>query len=400
VRLVVTGGRVLTSRGWREGDVVIDAGRIVASRDRIRGNGIPRLDAAGLLVAPGLIDVQVNGGLGHDFTVDPSAVWTVGARLARSGVTAFVPTLVSPRASEIDAAIGVLGAGAPEGHAGAVPIGLHCEGPMLSPRRRGVHPARRLRPPSLGLIRGWTRERGVRLVTIAPELAGALAVARALARRGVVVAAGHSDATYEEARGAFRRGVSAGTHLFNAMSGLHHRAPGLVGALLEAVDVRAGIIADGVHVHPAALALAWRSKGGPAGLALVSDASPAAGGRGDGRGPVGAGVVARSEAGVIAGGLIALDRAVRNVVAYTGCAPADAVRAASESPAALLGERERGAIRSGAVGDLVLLDGRLRVAATVVAGRVVHDRDGRASAPVRTSSGVSPPRRRGRVRPR
>ncbi len=148
---------------------------------------------------------------------------------------------------------------------------------MISPRRLGVHARSRTAAPSAGLIHGWTRKAGVRLVTLAPEVPGAGAVIRALVGRGVVVAAGHSDATYDEARRAFARGVAAGTHLFNAMSGPDRREPGLAGALLEASGVRAGIIADGLHVHPAMVRLAWEMKGGPAGIVLVSDAAPIAG---------------------------------------------------------------------------------------------------------------------------
>lgn len=387
-RLVVAGGRVLTARGWSEGEIVAEQGRVAAVGRRTRAGGGARLEATGLLVVPGLIDIQINGGFGHDFTADPASIWRVGARLPRSGVTAFLPTLVSPRAPEVARAIDVLGLGPPDGYAGAAPLGLHVEGPMLSPRRRGVHGAARLRPPTIDLIRGWTLERGVRLVTLAPELTGAAAVIRALVARGIVVAAGHSDATYEQAAAAFGRGVRAGTHLFNAMSGLHQREPGLAGALLDTPGVRAGIIADGRHVHPRMISMAWRLKGGPAGIMLVSDAAPLAGGAPAAKGERGrdprrglrqSAGVAKSEGGVIAGSLVLLGGCVRNVVAFTGCDSREAALAASASPAALLGERDRGTLRQGARADLTLLDDRLRVAGTVVGGELVYDRDGRAA---------------------
>lgn len=390
--LVVAGGRVLASPGWSERDLVVEGGRVAGAARRTRAPRAARVDATGLLVVPGLVDVQINGGFGHDFTADPASIWRVGARLSRGGVTAFLPTLVSPRAPEVARAIDVLGAGPPEGYAGAVPLGLHLEGPMLSPRRRGVHGAARLRPPTLGVIRGWTVERGVRIVTLAPELPGATAVVRSLVARGVVVAAGHSDATYDQATAAFGRGVRAGTHLFNAMSGLHQREPGLAGALLDATDVRAGIIADGRHVHPRMISMAWRLKGGPAGIMLVSDAAPLAGGvsaakrergrergRDPRRGLRRSAGVAKSEGGVIAGSLVMLPGCLRNLVAFTGCDPGDAALAGSASPAALLGDRDRGTLRQGARADLTLLDDRLRVAGTVVGGELVYDRDGRAA---------------------
>jgi N-acetylglucosamine-6-phosphate deacetylase len=304
-------------------------------------------------------------------------MWAVGARLPRHGVTAFLPTLVSPSRAEVELALATLAAGPPPGYAGAVPLGLHCEGPMISTRRLGVHGASRTAPPSARLIRGWTPGAGVRLVTLAPELPGAGAVIRTLVRRGVVVAAGHSDASYDEARRAFAWGVAAGTHLFNAMSGPDRREPGLAGALLEAAGVRVGIIADGIHVHPAMLRLAWEMKGGPAGIVLVSDAAPIAGRSAATGGLRLSAGVARTRDGTIAGSLTLLDRAVRNVVAFTGCDPADAALAASASPAAMLGLPDRGAIRPGARADLTLLDEDLGVAATVVGGSLVFDRDGR-----------------------
>jgi N-acetylglucosamine-6-phosphate deacetylase len=372
--LAVRGGRVLTPSGWRRDDVVVSRGRIARERER----GAPAFDASGLSVVPGLIDLQVNGGLGRDFTLEPDSIWRVGGRLVRAGVTAFLPTLVSPRRPEVERALGALAAGPPPGYAGAVPLGVHCEGPMLSPRRRGVHAPSRRRRPSAEVIRGWSPERGVRLVTLAPELSGADGVIRTLVRRGVVVSAGHSDATHEEAARSFSLGVTACTHLFNAMSGLDRREPGLAGAVLDAEGVRAGIVADGLHVHPAMLRLAWLAKGGPAGIILVSDAAPVVGGPGVSTGGLRrSGGVARTEEGIVAGSLLTLDRAVRNVVAITGCPSAEAIRAASASPAALVRLRDRGVIRPGARGDLTILDADLRVAATVVGGTVVVDRDGR-----------------------
>lgn len=371
-RLVVAGGRRL---GRADGPLTLERGRIASAAGR-RG---PRLDADGLLIAPGLIDVQINGGFGHDFTTEPEAIWAVGARFVRFGLTAFLPTLVSPRPAEVEAALAVLAAGPPPGYPGAFPLGLHVEGPMLSPRRRGVHARSRLRAPSLELIAGWTRDRGIRLVTLAPELPGAGPVVRTLRGRGVVVSAGHSDATFDQARRAFAHGVAFGTHLFNGMSGWHHREPGLAGALLSTPEVRAGVIADGHHVHPGTLGLAWRLKG-PRGIVLVSDASPIAGSHG--RSAAGlhvAGGVARDERGVTAGALAMLDAGVREMVGATGCDPADAIRSASATPAELLAEPSRGRIRAGTRADLVLLDERLRVAATIVGGRLRYDRDGRMS---------------------
>jgi N-acetylglucosamine-6-phosphate deacetylase len=370
---------VLTPRGWIDADVVVRGGRI-ARVGPARGQvDMATIDAGGggLLVAPGLIDLQINGGFGRDFTSDPSSIWDVGARLPRHGVTAFLPTIVSAPAAAVGRALKVLASGPPAGYVGAQPLGIHCEGPMLARQRRGVHNARHLRPPSMAVIEGWSRSAGVRLVTLAPELPGASRVITALARRGVVVSAGHSDATFEQARAAFTSGVTAGTHLFNAMSGFDHREPGLAGALLSDGPT-VGLIADGVHVHPAAVALAWHLKG-LRGVALVTDAVASMGAR-TGRRRLGGTSITmqagapRTASGVLAGSVLTLDAAVRNVVAFTGCDPGEALAAASATPAALLGEPRRGRIEAGAGADLMLLDDRLGVVATIVAGRVAFDR--------------------------
>lgn len=375
--LRIAGGRVLTPTGWIDADVVIRGAliaRVGAPRDR---SVIATIDARRLLVAPGLIDLQINGGFGWDFTSDPSSIWEVGARLPQHGVTAFLPTIVSAPAPAVRNALHVLASRPPPGYLGAGPLGVHCEGPMLTRSRRGAHNARYLQLPSKRVIDGWSRSAGVRLVTLAPELPGARRVITALAQRGVVVSAGHSDATFQQARRAFAAGVTAGTHLFNAMSGFDHREPGLAGALLSD-DPTVGLIADGVHVHPAAVGLAWSLKGRH-GVALVTDAVASMGARSGKRqlGRTSISVKARAPRtarGVLAGSVLTLDTAVRNLIAFTGCAPQEALAAASLTPAALLGESGRGRIEPGAAADLVLFDDQLGVVATVVAGRVAFDR--------------------------
>jgi N-acetylglucosamine-6-phosphate deacetylase len=375
----VAGGRVLTSEGWVDADVTLDAGTISGIERPARGRDGGAVDARGLLVVPGFVDLQINGGFGLDLTSSPGSLWALGERLPAEGVTSFLPAIVSSPLEAVRCALDVLAAGPPEGYAGATPLGWHVEGPMLSPSRRGVHDERHLRAPSLDVIDGWSRTAGVRIVTLAPELAGAGPVIRELRERGVVVAIGHSDATFEEAIEAFDAGVGAGTHLFNAMSGFDHRFPGVVGALLARTDVTAGLIADGVHVHPAAVAMAWRLKG-PRGIALVTDAVSAKGVAPGTPQPLGGSTVVsdrtsvRDEEGRLAGSALTLDRALRNVVAFAGAEPEDAVAAASTTPAAVAGEDRRGSIAPGGAADLTLLDRDLEVVATIVAGRVAFDR--------------------------
>lgn len=248
---------------------------------------------------------------------------------------------------------------------------------MLSPNRRGAHNPSQFRLPSSDLIAGWEPSAGVRLVTIAPELPGAADVIRELVSRGVVVSAGHSSASFEQAREGFAAGITLGTHLYNAMLGFGHRFPGLVGALLATPEVAVSVIADGIHVHPGALEMAWQTKG-PERFVLITDAIAGAG-RGDGSFRFGDYYVEVREGratlpdGTLAGSVLTLDVALRNLVAATGCGLADALATVTSTPADILGEEQVGRITLGRPADLVVLDADLRVALTLVDGNVVHD---------------------------
>jgi N-acetylglucosamine-6-phosphate deacetylase len=340
---------------------------------------------------PGFVDLQCNGGVGVDLATEPERLWEVAAALPRWGVTAWLPTIITAPAAVRARALEALRTGPPAapvdaaaGRPFAVPLGLHLEGPFLATDRRGAHPSSLLRPPDAGLVaaEGWTRDAGVAMVTLAPELPGALDVVHALAAAGIVVSAGHSSATAEQASAAIDAGTTWVTHLFNAMAPLHHRDPGLVGVALTDERVRVGAIADGVHLHPTTVALVARALGDR--LCLVTDAVAALGM------PVGAVALGAMEAfaasdgvrladGTLAGSDLSLDRAVRNLVAFAGVSLREAVAAVTSAPAAVLGLADRGVIAPGAVGDVVLLDAGGEVVATVVGGRVAHDR--RATSP-------------------
>ena len=361
----------------------IEGGRIAAvaptSEDApaIRGaEPVRRLDGEGLLAAPGFIDLQLNGAAGHDLTTEPEAVWAVGAALGRYGVTAFLPTLVSPGWEVVDRARAAFRAGPPDGYVGAEPLGWHVEGPFLSPKRAGAHDPAALRSPDVAAVEGWTPASGVRVVTLAPELPGSLDVVRALVRQGVVVSAGHSAATYAEAMAGFDAGIRSVTHLFNAMPPFDQREPGLVGAAIADPRVTIGLIPDGLHVHPAIVGIVRRAVG-PDRLAIVTDAIAALGMAPGAHHLAGRAVTvhagaARLEDGLLAGSVLALDEGLRNLVAYCGLDPAEALPAVTSVPARLLG-LDRVELRPGAVADVTLLGPDLEVALTIAAGRVVHD---------------------------
>jgi N-acetylglucosamine-6-phosphate deacetylase len=284
-----------------------------------------------------VIDLQVNGAAGLDLTADPASLWEVGRALTRFGVTAFVPTLVSPSERVVAEAQAVLLSGPPHGYNGATPLGLHVEGPFISPVRAGAHPLASLRVPHPV---DWAPETGVRMVTIAPELPGALDVIASLAGRGIVVSIGHTDATFEETRAGIEAGATYATHLFNGMAPLDHRAPGPIGALLADERVTIGLIVDGIHLHPAVVDLVWRAVGRDR-VSVVTDAMAALG-MPAGRyrlGAVDVDVDAEGAArldGRLAGATVPLDAAVANLRKFTGASAADALATVTTVPRRLL----------------------------------------------------------------
>lgn len=345
-----------------DGAILIDGSRIVAcgpAAEVAAPASAAHIDAQGASVAPGFIDLQLNGALGDDFTQDPATIWRVAAQLPRWGCTAFLPTIITAPLATVTAAQTVLAAGPPPGWRGALPLGLHVEGPFLNPQKKGAHNPVHLRLPSLEHVAAWSPAQHVRLVTLAPELDGALAVITALAARGVVVSAGHSVATYAQAQAGFAAGAAYGTHIFNAMPTLAHREPGLPGALLTTPGQVVGLIPDGVHTHPAIVALVWRMKGA-GGLTLVTDAMAALG-MPPGKYMLGDQEVTVSErdarlpSGTLAGSVLALDEALRSLLRSAGCPLQEALPTITSTPAAVLGLADRGRLAPGAVADLSLI---------------------------------------------
>jgi N-acetylglucosamine-6-phosphate deacetylase len=385
--LVVRGGRAVLPDGIVEADIVIEGARIAAidrpvdrRADRPAGGvsgrgdgtaGASVLDASGLTLAPGLIDLQCNGGFGIDLTAEPARVGEVAARLPAHGVTAWLPTVISSPRATTDAALAT-SLRTP----GAVPLGWHLEGPMLNPARKGAHPARHLRAPEPSIYASWTRSAGVALVTLAPELPGSLDAIASLASSGVVASIGHTAGTADDVGAAVRAGATYVTHLWNAMPPFGHRDPGVVGAVLATPELVAGLIVDGVHLHPTTVAATWRALG-PHRTSLVTDAvaalgmPPGAYRLGSLEVSVGPGGV-RDATGVLAGSNLSAIDAVRHLMAFTGCTLADALAPMTSVPARLLGLPTKGVLAPGADADLIALTAEGRLAATIVGGVVLH----------------------------
>jgi len=334
---------------------------------RIAGYGLRGRNGRGI-AAPGFVDVQVNGFGGVDF-LDAGAddYRRAGEALLETGVTSFLPTLITAPEDELVTALAEVPA-ATDG--GPKIVGVHLEGPFLAERRLGAHPPAARRDPDAALLERLLDAGPVRMMTLAPELPGALELIDLLVARGITVSCGHSDATAEQANAAFDRGARMVTHLFNAMRPFNHRDPGIAGAALTRDDVFVDIILDGIHLAPATAAVIWRAAAGR--VALVTDAVAATSVVG---GSYSLGGVAlhvqdgavRAPEGMLAGSLLTMIEAVRNLHAL-GVAIEDALAAASTIPARALGLRDTGRLDVGLPADIVVLDDNLEVERVVVGG--------------------------------
>jgi N-acetylglucosamine-6-phosphate deacetylase len=395
VTLTVHGGRAPVAGALQPVYVEIAGptfARVDAAEAVSGANEAATLDASGCTLLPGFIDVHVHGAAGADtMDGDPAALARMARFFAHHGVTAFLPTtMTASAASTLTAVQGVAAAGERPHPNGAAILGVHLEGPFISPRFPGAQAIGDIRPPDLVEFRTLCAAGPVRMITLAPEMPGALDVIEEARSRAIVVVTGHTAATYAECEAGIAAGVSQATHTYNAMSGLHHREPGTLGSILSNDHVYAQLIADNIHVHPAAMKILARCKGMMRTI-LITDAIRAAGlapGRYDlGGQEVTVTIVAtgvggelqgqcRLADGTLAGSVLTMERALANFGAATGLGLAEIWPAASLSAATSLGlDQVRGKLASGYLADLVLLDETGEVAATVVQGRVVYLRD-------------------------
>lgn len=372
----VTHGKLVTPEGIRTADLLVADGKIAAiGPDLVAPAGTPQLEAQGNWVLPGFIDTHVHGGLDADtMHATPEAFDTISRHLARHGVTGWVPTLFACEGAVLDRVLGAIAAAMHRGGPGARILGAHLESSFIAPKFKGAQPPDALRPIADPALREVIRRHAqvIRIVTLAPELAGAAELIAELTAAGIKVSLGHTDATYAEAMAGAAAGATRVTHLCNAMRPFHHREPGMLGAALVHDGLDAELIADLVHVHPAGIQVAYRCKGADR-LMLVSDALMGAGlppgtHELDGR-PITIGPdVAKLSDGTIAGSVITLDRALQNVVEAAGIPLVEAARMAATTPARSLGLADRGLIEVGMRADLALLDADFRCQGTLVAG--------------------------------
>ncbi|MDR5867571.1 N-acetylglucosamine-6-phosphate deacetylase [Halomonas koreensis] len=361
-------GNVLTPDGWRLGELRWEEGRLTALPETPvtpEDNDLPR-------ILPGFLDLHVHGGGGADVMEGGEALATVARTHARFGTTRLLATTMTAPDAEIRRVLGAIGdylrRPSPDG---AGVLGVHLEGPYINPGKLGAQPSH-ARPGVLEEVESLGRLAPIRLLTLAPELAGHLPLIRALSERGIRVQLGHTLGSYEEGVAALEHGACGFTHLFNAMSGLHHRKPGMVGAALAHADY-AELIPDLLHVHPGAIRAALRSI--PR-LYAVTD-STAAAGMPDGDYRLGEQAVTKCLGGVrladgtLAGSTLTMDQALRNLV-HLGLSLAEASDRLSRFPADFLGRPDLGRLVPGAAADLVVMDPGLNLQAVHVAGRRIE----------------------------
>ncbi|NLG57387.1 MAG: N-acetylglucosamine-6-phosphate deacetylase [Clostridiales bacterium] len=370
----IENGIILSPTGPLEGYSLVFDHQI---RDILPGKapqGSQAMDAQGLYVSPGLIDLHIHGYLGEDAS-DGSArgVVKMAEGLIQNGVTAFLPTTMTLSWEAIEQAFEVARALKQESlspdFAGSQILGVHAEGPFINPKRKGAQSDRHILPPDAVKMLG--HQDIVKIVTMAPEVPGGLEFIRALTTKSdIVVSIGHTDASFEEALAAIEAGATHITHTFNAMTGLNHRAPGVVGAALT-TEVVCELIADTFHVHPGLFALLYRAKGER--LVLVTDCTRA-GGLGDGEYTLGGqpiqvkGVESRLKDGTIAGSVLKLNEAVLNFSRHCGLALHEAIPYASLHAARAIGEAGKGSLEVGKDADIVLFDEKMRAQACFVRG--------------------------------
>jgi len=382
-RCILSGMKTLIDHQWLSNQaVVIEEGKIkgIITDDMIP-NHMPAAHyqfAEDSYLVPGFIDLHIHGVKGSDvMDAEPGAFSIISKALAAEGVTGFLATTMTADDQAIEAVLKCMPE-AMQSEDGAAILGVHLEGPFIAKEKTGAQCREKVRQPDLALIKKWQRLSGnaVKLVTLAPELPGALDFIRAVHSMGILVSAGHTNATYEETELAIQAGCSQATHLFNAMRAIHQREPGAASALLLSGDVTAELIVDGIHLHPAIVDLAYRIKGKEK-LMLVTDAIRAKC-MGDGQYDLGGQQVKVKQAvamladGTLAGSVLTMHQAIKNIVLFTQCELADAIYMASTNPARKLGiDTQKGSIAVGKDADIVILGAGLEVDFTMRGGREV-----------------------------
>jgi len=370
---------------------VIDDGVILVKNSKIEAVGekdkvtIPSdalaIDARGRIITPGFIDIHIHGGGGSD-VMDGSydSLNKISMFEARHGTTGFLPTPYTDSQERLLASVKATETAMKRGTSGGEILGIHLEGPYINIERKGGQPAEYIRKPDLEELRLLLEasNNNVKMITLAPEVEGGLGFVRRIVQHGIVASIGHSNATYDEALRAVDAGVGHACHAYNAMREFHHREPGVVGAVLSCDELTAELIADGIHVHPAAMKILVKCKGTDR-IILVTDAVVGTGMEGryklGGRNVVVTKKDSRFLDGSLAGSVLTMDSAVRNIVESVGVSLQDAVKMATVNPAKKIGVYDRkGSLEAGKDADITIVDDQLNVYMTMVMGKILYER--------------------------
>lgn len=366
-------GKAVIGTHAEDATIVVDNGIIQSiSRQLVPDGNLPDTVIDADLISPGLIDLQVNGGFGAEVTPNPDDINLISRESLKTGVTAWLPTVVTSAAESYPPFFEAWAKHDPA--AGAVPLGYHLEGPFITLEKKGAHNPDFILAASEELFQSWLKQDSIKLVTLSPEREHGPRRIREMAERGILVSLGHTNATYEGFVAGIDAGARKATHLFNAMTSIHHRAPGAMVATLVDDRVTAGLIPDGIHSHPATVRLAIKTKGIDS-IVVVSDMMAACG-LGPGTYPLGTMSVtvtedsARLEDGTLAGSILTMDQALRNLVNWSECTPAEAIHMMAAVPARLLGDESRGRLVVGGRADITTWSSDLQPTNTIVGGEL------------------------------
>jgi N-acetylglucosamine-6-phosphate deacetylase len=371
--MIIKNARIIQGDKIVHGYVEINNGKI----EKIQEGYCPvdgGIDANGNYLSPGFIDIHTHGIGGHDTMDDDSnSPEAMSLEVIKHGVTSLLMTTMSYNLEGIKKAIENVSETMQKGSQGATIEGLFLEGPFISPKAPGAHEIEKIKLPNIEDFNYMAGDniKNIKMIIIAPEIEGASDVISCLAAKGIVVTAGHSAGTYNDLLKGINAGITHSTHLFNAMTGLHHREPGIVGGIFD-TDITTEVIADGIHINFAVLRTVFKVKG-PDKVALITDAMMAAGLK-DGKYELGGQEVfvkdgaARLASGQLAGSTLTLDRAVCNVVKHCDVSITDAVKMASTTPAEIIGLKNKGLIKEGYAADLVIFDEDINIKHVYIAG--------------------------------
>ena len=387
-RIIIINGTIITPFHLVSGKaIIIEKGRIreIANKEELSTatlTGAEVIEGKDKFIAPGYIDIHVHGGGGSDvMDGDYEAINQIAIAHSHFGTTSFLPTTMTMSKDKIIRSLRSICEAVKKGTAGAEILGIHMEGPYINPEKKGAQKEEEIKKISIEEFLEFNQASGnlIRLVTIAPEMPGAIGLIKYLYKQGIIASVGHSNATYVQTQAGIQAGLSHVTHTFNAMRGLHHREPGVVGAALTSPELTVEVIADGIHIHPIVLKILTKIKEGEK-IVLITDSMRAAGLK-EGTYDLGGQEVivtkgqARLKDGTLAGSVLTMDKAVKNMVNKVGIQLSKAIQMASFNPAKSIGvDDKKGSLEPGKDADIVILNKNLEAELTMVAGKIVYRR--------------------------